>query len=177
MAVFFLQISSLPWAVRTRREGRFWTTQDHFYIIYTVFHLGCNLVDKVFVITLENTKFQLYWKINQNFTALFICVRNRSIHNSTRTSSSPAPEPEDSTFSAPIIACLTVHTKTSGTGNKKKTTKKDMKTKEFTHTFCATKSNYIELLNTILTKHHIGNKLQVTEHRHYSCKMQVPPAK
>jgi hypothetical protein len=44
-------------------------------------------------------------------------------------------------------------------GNKTKTTKKDMKMKEFTHTFSATKSNYLEFLTAILTKHHISNKL------------------
>lgn len=67
------------------------------------------------------------------------------------------PEPEESSFSAPIIARLTVHIATQG--KKKKTIKKDTKTKEFTHTFCATKPNYLEFLTTILTKHHIGNKL------------------
>jgi hypothetical protein len=90
-------------------------------------------------------------------------------------STSPTPEPDNPTFSVPIIACLTVHTK-SGTGNKK-TTKKDTKTKEFTHSFSASKSNYIELLNIILMKHHVASKLQVTERRRYNCKIQVPPAK
>ncbi len=56
------------------------------------------------------------------------------------------PEPEESSFSAPIIARLTVHIATQG--KKKKTIKKDTKTKD-----------YLEFLTTILTKHHIGNKL------------------
>jgi hypothetical protein len=43
--------------------------------------------------------------------------------------------------------------------------------------FEATKRNYIQLLNAILEKHHIGTKYHATERRHYGCKMQVPPAK
>ena len=86
-----------------------------------------------------------------------------------------SPEPEDSSFSVPIIARLTVHI--SGPGNKKKSTKKDIKIKEFTHTFSATKANYLEFLTTFLTKHYIGNKLQVTDRRRYTCKIQVPPSK
>ena len=83
-------------------------------------------------------------------------------------------ELEQSSFSVPIIARLTVHIASQGT--KKKTIKKDTKTKEFTHTFCATKSNYLGFLTTVLTKHHIGNRLQVTDRRRYTCKMQVPPS-
>ena len=84
------------------------------------------------------------------------------------------PEPIETEFSVPIIARLTVHI--AGQGNKKKATKKDIKTKEFSHTFSATKPNYLEFLTAFLTKHHIGNKLRVTERRRYTCKMQVPPA-
>ena len=84
------------------------------------------------------------------------------------------PEPDDS-FSVPIIARLTVHV--GGQGGKKKATKKDTKTKEFSHVFRATKENYLEFLNAFLTKHHIGNKLRVTDRRRYTCKMQVPPSK
>ena len=79
-----------------------------------------------------------------------------------------------SNFSVPIVARLIVHI--AGQGSKKKTTRKDTKTKEFAHTFCATKTNYLEFLTTILTKHHIGNRLQVTDRRRYTCKMQVPPS-
>jgi ribosomal protein S7 len=89
-----------------------------------------------------------------------------STHNS--------PEPEESSFSVPIVARLIVHIASQG---KKKTIKKDTKTKEFSHTFSATKSNYLEFLTTILSKHHISNKLEVTDRRRYTCKMQVPPAK
>ncbi|KAF8494901.1 hypothetical protein F5888DRAFT_1616438 [Russula emetica] len=90
------------------------------------------------------------------------------------SSADKSPEPDEFSFSAPIIACLTVHI--AGQGSKKKITKKDTKTKEFSHIFCATKSNYLEFLTTFLTKHHIGNKLRVTDRRHYTCKMQVPPS-
>jgi len=77
-------------------------------------------------------------------------------------------------FSVPIVACLLVHI--TGHGSKKKTTKKDTKMKEFSHTFSTTKSNYLEFLTTVLTKHHIGNKLQVTDYWCYTCKIQVPPS-
>jgi len=60
---------------------------------------------------------------------------------------------------------------------KKKSTRKETKTKEFTHCFAALKSNYIQLLNTVLAKHHVSKKFQATERHHYGCKMQVPPAK
>jgi hypothetical protein len=82
--------------------------------------------------------------------------------------------PDSEEFSVPIVARLLVHT--NGHGSKKKTTKKDTKTKEFSHTFSATRSNYLEFLTAVLTKHHIGNKLQVTDRRRYTCKMQVPPS-
>lgn len=84
-----------------------------------------------------------------------------------------APEVEDSSFLVPNVACFMVHTLSQG--NKEKTTKKGMKTKEFSHIFCATKVNYLKFLTTILTKHHINNKIQVTDCRCYSCKMQVSP--
>ena len=86
-----------------------------------------------------------------------------------------SPEPENlPIFSVPIIARLTVHTFTPG--NKKKT-KKDTKTKEFTHIFSATKANYSKLLNAILAKHHIGGKFKATERQRYRCKIHVPPDK
>src|SRR5258707_13760975 len=84
-----------------------------------------------------------------------------------------SPEPEVSSFSMPIIARLTVHSTSPG---KKKAPKKAIKTKEFVHTFCTTKSNYLKFLTTILTKHH-SNKFQVPNHRHYTCNMQVLPSK
>jgi hypothetical protein len=91
------------------------------------------------------------------------------------TSANDTLEPEETCYSVPIIAYLTMHI--AGKGNKKKTTKKDTKTKEFSHTFSITKSNYLKFLIVVLTKHHIGDKLQVTDRRHYTCKMQVPPLK
>jgi len=42
---------------------------------------------------------------------------------------------------------------------KKKSTRKETKTKEFTHCFTASKSNYIQLLNTVLAKHHVSKKI------------------
>jgi len=91
------------------------------------------------------------------------------------TANSPEPA-EPPHFSVPIIARLTVHVPVAGSG-KKKFMKKDLRTKEFTHTFCAAKANYIELLNMVLAKHHINDKFQVSECRRYCCKIQVPPAK
>jgi hypothetical protein len=75
------------------------------------------------------------------------------------SSAGNTPEPDVLSFSVPIVAHLIVHISATGHGTKKKTTKKDTKTKEFSHTFLATKSNYLNFLSTILTKHHIGNKL------------------
>ena len=96
------------------------------------------------------------------------------------TTHSPAPEESDSSFSVLIIARLTVHAASQGINkgnNRKKATKKETKMKEFMHTFSATKANYLELLTALLTKHHIGNRLQVMDRRRYTCKMQVPPSK
>ena len=90
------------------------------------------------------------------------------------SSTNDCPEPPDSlSVSVPIIACLTVHV--SGQGVKKKSTKKKIKTKEFDHSFSTTKSNYLNFLAVFLEKHHV-NKLQVTDRRHYTLKMQVSPS-
>jgi hypothetical protein len=95
----------------------------------------------------------------------------------TMPSSCPgSPEPLEPGFTAPILARLLVHVPVQGTA-KKKSSWKETRTKEFTHCFEATKRNYIQLLNAILEKHHIGTKYHATERRHYGCKMQVPPAK
>lgn len=67
-----------------------------------------------------------------------------------------SPKPPDSCFTAPILARLLVYVPV-GTA-KKKGTRKETKTKELTHSFSATRSNYIQLLNVILEKHHISNK-------------------
>jgi hypothetical protein len=90
------------------------------------------------------------------------------------TSPLSTPEPPEPSFIAPINARLVVHVPVQGTTKK---TRKETKAKEFTHQFSASKANYIQLLNMILTKHHIGKKFQAMEHRHYGCKIQVPPAK
>jgi hypothetical protein len=91
------------------------------------------------------------------------------------SSADNSPEANVSTFSVPSIACLTVHI--ADQGGKKKTTKKDTKAKEFSHSFSMTKANYLNFLTTVLTKHCMGHKLRVTDHRHYICKMQVLPLK
>jgi hypothetical protein len=116
--------------------------------------------------------FVTLWPQPQHFQRLNVTIR---LTIAMATSANDTPEPEESCFSVPIIACLTVHI--TGKGNKKKTTKKDTKTKEFSHTFSATKSNYLKFLTAVLTKHHIGDKLQVKDRRCYTCKMQVPPSK
>jgi hypothetical protein len=97
-------------------------------------------------------------------------------NDATMTTPCSSPEPQEPGFTAPILARLVVHVHVQGSA-KKKTTRKETKTKEFSHRFLATKSNYIQLLNAILTKHHVGRKFLVTERRHYGCKIQVPPAK
>jgi hypothetical protein len=107
-----------------------------------------------------------------------LCV-TRKLHAemTTMPSSCPgSPEPLEPGFTAPILARLLVHVPVQGTA-KKKSSRKETRTKEFTHCFEATKRNYIQLLNAILEKHHIGTKYHATERRHYGCKMQVPPAK
>src|ERR1700722_10970259 len=83
---------------------------------------------------------------------------------------------EPAEFTAPVLARLTVHVAEANV-SKKKTTKKEVRTKEFSFTFCSTKTNYVQLLNMILEKHHVGGRARTTERRHFSCKIQVPPAK
>jgi len=91
-------------------------------------------------------------------------------------STNNSPEPKYSNFSVLIIAHLTVHI--SGPGNKKKSsTKKNIKTKEFIYIFSITKANYLQFLTTFFTKHHISNKLQMTDRKHFTCKMQILPSK
>jgi hypothetical protein len=89
---------------------------------------------------------------------------------------SGTPEPLEPHFTAPILAHLIVHVPMPAQA-KKKNTRKETKTKEFTHCFSASKSNYIQLLNAVLAKHHVSKKFQATEHHDYGCKMQVPSAK
>jgi len=91
------------------------------------------------------------------------------------TTPSTTPEPLEPHFIAPILARLTVYVPVQGTTKKK--TRKETKAKGFTHCFSATRGNYVQLLNTILAKHHIGKKFYATKHHHYVCKVQVPPTK
>jgi hypothetical protein len=87
-----------------------------------------------------------------------------------------SPAPRESTFTVPVLAHLTVHIAEASV-SKKKATRKEVKMKEFNYTFCSTKANYVQLLNTILEKHHISGKFQASERHRFSCKIQVPPAK
>ena len=90
------------------------------------------------------------------------------------SSTNNCSEPPDSlSVSVPIIAHLTVHV--SRHGVKKKSMKKEIKTKEFDHSFSMTKSNYLNFLAMFFEKHHV-NKLQVTDRKRYTLKMQVPPS-
>jgi hypothetical protein len=73
----------------------------------------------------------------------------------------------ESTFTAPVLACLTVHIAEASV-SKKKATRKEVKTKEFNYTFCLTKANYVQLLNMILEKHHISGKFQALEGHRFS---------
>ena len=85
-------------------------------------------------------------------------------------------EPLETYFTTLILAHLIIHDLMQSTA-KKKITKREIKTKEFSHLFAAMKSSYIQLLNAVLTKHCVSGKFQSMEHCHYGCKMQVPPIK
>ena len=60
--------------------------------------------------------------------------------------------------------------------NKKASTKKTVKNKQFTHKFEASVENYIKLLNTFLKMHHKDN-YQATVNYTFVFKIQVPPTK
>jgi hypothetical protein len=148
-----------------RHHKTFWSLQMiiRSFGIYSVFH--------------NHTESQKKKKIVCSYLALKHFVLRRHTEMTTMPSSSPEPlQPPESCFTALILACLLVHVPVQGIA-KKKSTRKETRTKEFTHSFLAMKSNYIQLLNSILEKHHIGNKFHATERRHYGCKIQVPPAK
>jgi len=91
-----------------------------------------------------------------------------------RSFASDGPEPLD------VIARVTFYTKSrslSAKGKKAKTTNaKDVRVKEFSHVFAATKSNYLAFLKTILDKHHLS-KYEVSDEAVFPCKVQVPPAR
>ena len=60
--------------------------------------------------------------------------------------------------------------------NKKVSTKKVMKNKQFTQKFELSEMNYVELLNAFLKIHHI-HKYQATATHIFTFKIQVPPMK
>jgi hypothetical protein len=91
-------------------------------------------------------------------------------------SSSPTPPPSD-VHSALIHAKLAViETVAANKRNKKASTKKTVKNKQFTHQFDASAENYIELMNNFLKTHH-KDKYQATVKHTFTFKIQVPPAK
>ena len=94
----------------------------------------------------------------------------------TTVSGTGSPKPPEPHFTASIVVYLVIHVPIQSTV-KKKSMKKETRTKEFSHCFSVTKHNYLHLLNTILEKHHIPKKFKSTEQHHYVCKIQVPPSK
>ena len=86
------------------------------------------------------------------------------------------PPPSD-VHSALINAKLVViETVAANKRNKKASTKKTIKNKQFTHQFDASVENYIKLMNNFLKKHH-KDKYQATVNHTFTFKIQVPPAK
>jgi hypothetical protein len=93
---------------------------------------------------------------------------------------SPSPEPESPTPQHTVIICsqVTHHTivpPKQGSKAKPKD-KKDVKTKELTHTFSPSMKNYLDLLKAILMKHG-EEKYNITEKKRYIFKVLYPPAK
>ncbi|KAK0435228.1 uncharacterized protein EV420DRAFT_1317888 [Desarmillaria tabescens] len=90
----------------------------------------------------------------------------------------PVSDTEDTNVTPSHNAALTVRCTfySTGTSGKKKTEKKDVKTKELPFVFSATQKNYVDLLNTILTKFGIMNR-KATAKRVYRVKIQILPAK
>ena len=80
----------------------------------------------------------------------------------TTVSGTGSPEPFEPHFTASIVVRLVIYVPIQSTV-KKKSVKKEMRTKEFSHRFSATKHNYLYLLNTILEKHHIPKKFESME--------------
>jgi hypothetical protein len=92
-----------------------------------------------------------------------------------------SPPPSDDmpvlVHSALINAKLVVvETVAANKKNKKASTKKVTKIKQFTHKFELSETNYVELLNAFLKIHHI-EKYQATANHIFTFKIQVPPAK
>jgi hypothetical protein len=95
------------------------------------------------------------------------------------TMSSPSPEPQETTHKAKVISTVTHYTLVAvpgaSGGAKSKTkpkTKKETETKEFTYTFEASLSNYLDFLKLILAKHG-EERYNITAKMLYSMKVQL----
>jgi len=98
------------------------------------------------------------------------------------TMSSRSSSPTDSVITRKhtviIVSQVTHHTVIPAKqGSKAKPKdKKEVKTKELTHSFSPTVDNYVSLLKAILSKHG-EEKYNITEKKHYILKVLCPPAK
>ncbi|KAJ7355887.1 hypothetical protein DFH08DRAFT_803820 [Mycena albidolilacea] len=93
--------------------------------------------------------------------------------------SSSSPDPQETTHKAKVISTVTHYTLVpvpgASGGAKSKTkpkTKKETKTKEFTYTFEASLSNYLDFLKLILEKHG-EERYNITAKMLYSMKVQL----
>jgi hypothetical protein len=93
--------------------------------------------------------------------------------------STPEPSLDDTSLSHSALVnakLVAIETIAANKRNKKASTKKNIKNKQFTHQFDASVENYIGLLNTFL-KMHRKDKYQATINHTFVFKIQVPPAK
>lgn len=95
---------------------------------------------------------------------------------------SPSPGPSESseaeTYTVIIASHVTHHIvipPKAGSKGKPKD-KKEVKTKELSHSFSPTLENYIAFLNALLAKHG-EEKYNITEKKQYGLKVLCPPAK
>ena len=90
---------------------------------------------------------------------------------------SPSPQTPDSDTTFCVSSQITYHISVlAPKGSKAKPkVKKEIKTKEFTHQFCATSECYLLLLKTILLKHS-QDKYKVTAQKRYSIKILCSPS-
>ena len=79
--------------------------------------------------------------------------------------SSPDPQDQHNAFTVSVSCHLVYEVSTSSQSKKKtvKTTKKNSKVKQFNFSFAPTKSNYIELLNTLISKHTLKIKNKASD--------------
>jgi len=90
------------------------------------------------------------------------------------SSPSPLNDSVSAAHSVLINAKLVViETITANKNNKKASTKKNIKNKQFTHKFEVSKDNHVELLNAFLKTHHI-QKYQATANHTFIFTIQVP---